>query len=75
MIRLGVGENLICSKNSPVFGGVYKMVALEKDGHMIPKIKISDNVEKVTNPGMKNLNRIMDKRNRYGYCRFIDIRR
>ena len=57
----GVGENLICSKNSPVFGGVYKMVALEKDGHMIPKIKISDNVEKVTNPGMKNLNRIMDK--------------
>ena len=57
----GVGENLICSKNSPVFGGVYKMVALEKDGQMIPKIKISDNVEKVTNPGMKNLNRIMDK--------------
>ena len=57
----GVGENLICSKNSPVFGGVYKMVALEKDGHMIPKIKISDNVEKVTNPGMKNLNRVMDK--------------
>ncbi len=56
----GVGENLICSKNSPVFGGVYKMVALEKDGKMIPKIKISDNVEKVTNPGMKNLNRIYD---------------
>ena len=57
----GVGENLICSKNSPVFGGVYKMVAIEKDGQVIPKIKISDNVEKVTNPGMKNLNRIMDK--------------
>ena len=57
----GVGENLICSKNSPVFGGVYKMVAIEKDGKVIPKIKISDNVEKVTNPGMKNLNRIMDK--------------
>lgn len=57
----GVGENLICSKNSPVFGGVYKMVAIEKDGQVIPKIKISDNVEKVTNPGMKNLNRIIDK--------------
>lgn len=57
----GVGENLICSKNSPVFGGVYKMVALEKDGKMMPKIKISDNVEKVTNPGMKRLIRIFDK--------------
>ena len=42
----GVGENLICSKNSPVFGGVYKLVAIEKDGKIIPKIKISDNVEK-----------------------------
>ena len=57
----GVGENMITSKSSPVFGGVYKMVAIEKDGQVIPKIKISDNVEKVTNPGMKNLNRIMDK--------------
>lgn len=57
----GVGENLICSKNSPVFGGVYKMVAIEKDGEIIPKIKISDNVEKVTNPGYKNLFRIYDK--------------
>lgn len=57
----GVGENLICSKNSPVFGGVYKMVAIEKDGEIVPKIKISDNVEKVTNPGYKNLFRIYDK--------------
>ncbi|MBP3870311.1 MAG: nicotinate phosphoribosyltransferase [Faecalicoccus sp.] len=57
----GVGENLICSKNSPVFGGVYKMVAAEENGVMIPKIKISDNVEKVTNPGIKNLYRIYDK--------------
>ena len=56
----GVGENLICSKNSPVFGGVYKLVAIEKDGEMIPKIKISDNVEKVTNPGMKTVYRIYD---------------
>lgn len=57
----GVGENLICSKNSPVFGGVYKLVAIEENGELIPKIKISDNVEKVTNPGMKNLYRIIDK--------------
>ena len=57
----GVGENLICSKNSPVFGGVYKLVAVEKDGKIIPKIKISDNVEKVTNPGLKKLYRIIDK--------------
>ncbi len=57
----GVGENLICSKNAPVFGGVYKLVAIEKEGTMIPKIKISDNVEKVTNPGMKNVYRIIDK--------------
>ena len=57
----GVGENLICSKNSPVFGGVYKLVAIEKDGKIIPKIKISDNVEKVTNPGLKKLYRIIDK--------------
>lgn len=57
----GVGENLICSKNSPVFGGVYKLVAIEKDGQMIPKIKISDNVEKVTNPGMKKVYRIYEK--------------
>lgn len=57
----GVGENLICSKNAPVFGGVYKLVAIEEEGKMIPKIKISDNVEKVTNPGMKNVYRIIDK--------------
>lgn len=57
----GVGENLICSKNSPVFGGVYKLVAIEKDGKMIPKIKISDNVEKVTNPGLKKVYRIYEK--------------
>lgn len=57
----GVGENLICSKNSPVFGGVYKLVAVEKDGQMVPRIKISENVEKVTNPGYKKLYRIFDK--------------
>lgn len=57
----GVGENLIVSKNTPVFGGVYKLVAIEKDGQMVPKIKLSENAGKMTNPGMKNLYRIYDK--------------
>lgn len=57
----GVGENLIVSKNAPVFGGVYKLVAVEDDGKIIPKIKISDNPEKLTNPGMKKVWRIYEK--------------
>lgn len=58
---MGVGENLVCSKSTPVFGGVYKMAAVEKDGKWISKIKVSENIEKVTNPGFKNLVRIYDK--------------
>lgn len=57
----GVGENLICSKSTPVFGGVYKLSSVYKDGTYIPKIKISENVEKLTNPGFKNLYRIYEK--------------
>ena len=57
----GVGERLITAKTQPVFGGVYKLVALEKDGEMIPKIKVSENVEKITNPGFKTLFRLYDK--------------
>ena len=51
----GVGEKLITSKSEPVFGGVYKLAALEKNGEMIPKIKISENPEKITNPGFKKI--------------------
>ena len=54
----GVGENMIVSKNSPVFGAVYKLSAIEEDGKMIPKIKISENEEKITNPGVKKVYRI-----------------
>ena len=54
----GVGENLITSRTNPVFGGVYKLVAHEKDGKRIPKIKISENVTKITTPGFKNLYRL-----------------
>lgn len=58
---LGVGERLITAKSEPVFGGVYKLSAVEKNGQLIPKIKISENVEKITNPGFKTLYRLYDK--------------
>jgi nicotinate phosphoribosyltransferase len=57
----GVGERLITSKSEPVFGGVYKLAALEKNGVLIPKMKISENVEKITNPGFKTVYRLFDK--------------
>lgn len=57
----GVGERLITAKSEPVFGGVYKLSALEKDGKLIPKIKISENVEKITNPGFKTVYRLFDR--------------
>lgn len=56
----GVGERLITSKSSPVFGGVYKLSAIEKDGKIIPKIKISENTAKITNPHFKKTYRIYD---------------
>jgi nicotinate phosphoribosyltransferase len=57
----GVGERLITSRSEPVFGGVYKLAALEKDGVLIPKMKISENIEKITNPGFKTVYRLFDK--------------
>ena len=58
----GVGENMITSKSSPVFGGVYKLVAVEnKEGHIEPRIKISENREKITNPGYKKVYRLIEK--------------
>ena len=59
----GVGERLITAKSQPVFGGVYKLAAIEKNGKIIPKIKVSENVEKITNPGVKSLYRLYDKDN------------
>ena len=56
----GVGERLITAKSNPVFGGVYKLVAVERDGEIIPKIKISENPEKITNPHFKKVYRIFD---------------
>ncbi|MDO4859897.1 MAG: nicotinate phosphoribosyltransferase [Bacillota bacterium] len=57
----GVGERLITAKSEPVFGGVYKLAAVEKDGVIIPKMKISENVEKITNPGAKKVYRLYDR--------------
>ena len=58
----GVGTHLITSKDCPSFGGVYKLAAIMKeDGTFIPKIKLSENTEKVTNPGNKTIYRIYDK--------------
>lgn len=58
----GVGERLITSKSDPVFGGVYKLCAVENEkGEVIPKIKISENVGKITNPGFKRVYRLFDK--------------
>ncbi|MBQ5591337.1 MAG: nicotinate phosphoribosyltransferase [Clostridia bacterium] len=56
----GVGERLITASSTPVFGGVYKLVAVERDGEMQPKIKLSENVAKVTTPGAKKLYRLYD---------------
>jgi len=56
----GVGERLITSRSEPVFGGVYKLSAVEEGGKIIPKIKISENVEKITNPGFKKVWRLFD---------------
>ncbi len=57
----GVGERLITSKSEPVFGGVYKLTQVWKDGEAIPKIKVSENVEKITNPCFKQVYRLFEK--------------
>lgn len=58
----GVGTNLITSSDCPSFGGIYKLAAeIGKEGHEIPKIKISENPEKITNPGVKKMVRVYDK--------------
>lgn len=59
----GVGTNLITAKDNPSFGGVYKLTAIQdENGEFIPKIKLSENIEKVTNPGNKTFYRIYDKK-------------
>lgn len=57
----GVGERLITARSEPVFGGVYKLSAIEEQGKIIPKIKVSENVGKITTPGFKQLYRLFDR--------------
>lgn len=67
----GVGERMIVSKSTPIFGGVYKLAAVElEDGTIVPKIKISENPEKVTNPHFKKVYRLYD--NETGKA-FVDV--
>jgi len=60
----GVGERLITSKSEPVFGAVYKISAVESNGVFEPRIKVSENIEKITNPGLKKLYRVYDENNK-----------
>lgn len=60
----GVGTNLITCKDCPSFGGVYKLAAILKDGKFVPKIKLSENQWKITNPGNKTVYRVYEKENK-----------
>ena len=59
----GVGERMITASSAPVFGGVYKLAAVEENGQIIPRIKVSENVAKITNPGFKKVWRLYDREN------------
>ncbi len=70
----GVGERMITSKSDPVFGGVYKLVAVcDEAGNFTPKIKISANVEKITNPGKKRLFRVFSKETGYALADLLTM--
>ncbi len=70
----GVGENLITAKSDAVFGGVYKLAAIQKKEEIIPKIKVTDNVEKITNPGFKKIYRFYDKDTNYALADVIMLK-
>ena len=70
----GVGERLITSKSEPVFGGVYKLAAIEdKEGNIVPKIKISANPDKITNPGFKKVYRLFDNETGKAFADLITL--
>lgn len=68
----GIGERLITSKSSPVFGGVYKLVAVKRGDTYTEKIKISENSDKITNPGYKRLYRVYNEQG-IGYADVIAL--
>ncbi len=69
----GVGERLITAKSHPVFGGVYKLAAIEENGEIIPKIKISENPDKITNPHFKKLYRLFRKSDGVAIADYITL--
>ncbi len=70
----GVGERLVTSKSNPVFGGVYKLAAIENEkGFIIPKIKISENASKITNPHFKKVYRLYENENKKAIADLICI--
>ncbi len=70
----GVGTKLITSADMPALGGVYKLSAVIENGEIIPKIKVSNNSEKITNPGFKNFYRIYDKKTKKAKADVIYLR-
>lgn len=72
--QFGVGENLITSKSDPVFGGVYKLAAVEHDGSYIPKIKVSESVEKITVPCFKDLYRFYNRETGQAIADYVTVR-
>lgn len=71
---LEYGENLITAKSDAVFGGVYKLVGIERQGQIIPKIKISENTEKITNPSFKKVCRFYSKETGFAIADVIMLR-
>lgn len=69
----GVGERLVTSKSEPVFGGVYKLSAIEENGELVPRIKISENVGKITNPAHKAVWRLFDNETRKAIADVITL--
>ena len=69
----GIGERLITSKSDPIFGAVYKLCAVEENEKIIPKIKVSENVEKITTPGFKQLYRIYKKKKKKAQADLITL--
>lgn len=69
----GVGERLITSKSSPVFGGVYKLAAVEVDGQIEPRIKISENIGKITTPHFKKVYRLIENSTNKAIADYITV--
>lgn len=71
--RYGIGTRLITSEDMPSLGGVYKLAQIEKNGESIPKIKLSNSIEKITNPGFKTVYRIYDKETKMAVADLIAL--